>query len=114
MDEVQKFISKNHHQLGYIMQEASRQWIENDPVGALTVGDCNLVVQRNGQYHELLAKLEKYEKEIAYLKEGHRELNEYLFTERMKNEGLEIQISALKEEKSFFLKAYKDKIMDDK
>lgn len=68
MDEVQKFISENHHQLGYIMQEASRQWIENDPVGALTVGDCNLVVQKNGQYHELLEKMERYEqalKEIA-------------------------------------------------
>jgi len=68
MDKVQKFISENHHQLGYIMQEASRQWIENDPVGALTVGDCNIVVQKNGQYHELLKKMERYEqalKEIA-------------------------------------------------
>ncbi|MDR4318410.1 Uncharacterised protein [Niallia circulans] len=64
MDEVQKFISKNHHQLGYIMQEASRQWIENDPVGALTVGDCNIVVQINGQYHELLKKMERYEKAL--------------------------------------------------
>jgi hypothetical protein len=67
MDEVQKFISKNHHQLGYIMQEASRQWIENDPVGALTVGDCNIVVQKNGQYHELLEKIERYEKALKQI-----------------------------------------------
>lgn len=67
MDKVQKFISENHHQLGYIMQEASRQWIENDPVGALTVGDCNLVVQRNGQYHELLEKIERYEQALKQI-----------------------------------------------
>lgn len=54
------------------------------------------------------------EKEIENLRETLEDLNESLFTERMKNEGLEIQISTLKEEKSFFLKAYKDKIMDEK
>jgi predicted transcriptional regulator of viral defense system len=51
---------------------------------------------------------------VKHQRELLEDLNESLFTERMKNEGLEIQISALKEEKSFFLKAYKDKIMDEK
>ena len=64
MDEVQRFIANNHHQLGYIMQEASRQWIQKDPVGAFTVGDCNFVVTKHGQYHELLDKVERYEKII--------------------------------------------------
>lgn len=62
MDEVQRFIANNQHQFGYIMGEASRQWIAKDPVGALTVGDCNAVVQRHGQYHELLEKIEQFEK----------------------------------------------------
>ncbi|MEC0232658.1 hypothetical protein [Paenibacillus alba] len=68
MDEVQRFIVKNQHQFGYIMQEASRQWIAKDPVGALTVGDCHSVVKKYGQYHELLEKnekLEKNQKELA-------------------------------------------------
>ncbi|WP_245640056.1 hypothetical protein [Paenibacillus dakarensis] len=63
MDEVQRFIANNQHQFGYIMGEASRQWIAKDPVGALTVGDCHSVVQRHGQYHELLGKIEQLEKE---------------------------------------------------
>ncbi len=66
-DEVQEFISRNQHQFGYIMQEASRQWVAKDPVGALTVGDCNAVVLRHGQYHELLEKIEKLEKMQAEL-----------------------------------------------
>jgi len=61
MDEVQKFIANNQHQFGYIMGEASRQWVAKDPIGALTVGPCNAFVQRNGQYHELLEKIEKLE-----------------------------------------------------
>lgn len=56
MDEVQSFIARNQHQLGYIMQEASRQWIKNDSVGALTVGDCNGVIKKYGEYHVLLEK----------------------------------------------------------
>jgi hypothetical protein len=64
MDEVQKFIAQNQHQFGYIMGEASRQWIAKDPVGALTVGDCNFVIQKHGQYHELLEKVERYEKTL--------------------------------------------------
>lgn len=59
MDSVQRFILENQYQLGYIMQEASRKWIENDKVGALTVGDCNYVVEKYGQYHEILDKLKK-------------------------------------------------------
>lgn len=70
MDEVQAFIAKNQHQFGYIMQEASRQWIAKDPVGALTVGDCNFVIQKHGQYHEILEKLEKQQQEIERLKEA--------------------------------------------
>lgn len=64
MDEVQRFIANNHHQLGYIMGEASRQWIQKDPIGAFTVGDCNFVVEKHGQYHELLEKIERYEKAL--------------------------------------------------
>ena len=62
MDNVQKFISENQHQLGYIMSEASMIWIKNNPSGALTVGECNFVVQKYGQYHEVLEKMQKYEK----------------------------------------------------
>lgn len=51
---------------------------------------------------------------IENQKEKIRDLNESLFTERMKNEGLEIQVSELKEEKSLFLEAYKDKVMNEK
>lgn len=65
MDEVQRFITNNQHQFGYIMHEASRQWIAKDPIGALTVGDCYSVVRRNGQYHELLEKNERLEKALA-------------------------------------------------
>lgn len=44
MDSVQKFIWNNQHQLGYIMQEASRKWVENDPVGAFVIGGCKATV----------------------------------------------------------------------
>ena len=64
MDEVQKFIASNSHQFGYIMQEASRQWVEKDPIGALTVGECNYFVEKCGQYHELLEKVQRYEKAL--------------------------------------------------
>lgn len=77
MDSVQRFISENQHQFGYIMSEASRQWIEKDSVGALTVGDCNFVVEKHGQYHEILKKMEEYEKalkEIANLPTINRQL----------------------------------------
>lgn len=77
MDSVRRFISKNHHQLGYIMNEASRQWIKNDKVGAFTVGECNFVIEKHGQYHELLEKVQQYEKalkEIANLPTINRQL----------------------------------------
>jgi len=61
MDSVQKFISENSHQFGYIMQEASRQWIEKDPDGALTVGTCNGFIQQYGDYHTILDKLQAIE-----------------------------------------------------
>lgn len=53
MDEVQAFIARNKHQLGYIMQEASRQWAEADPVGALSVGPCIKQVEVYGEYFKL-------------------------------------------------------------
>lgn len=53
MDEVQAFIVRNKHQLGYIMQEASRQWAAVDPVGALTVGPCVKQVEVYGEYFKL-------------------------------------------------------------
>lgn len=61
MDKVQKFISENGHQLGYIMQEASRQWVAKDPIGALTVGTCKSFVDRYGDYHTILDKLKAIE-----------------------------------------------------
>jgi len=67
MDKVQRFIEENQHQLGYIMGEASRRWIKNDPVGALTVGDCNVFIQRHGQYHEVVEKMERFEKALKEL-----------------------------------------------
>lgn len=45
MDRVQKFIEENQHQLGYIMDEASRRWIKNDPVGAFVIGGCKATVE---------------------------------------------------------------------
>lgn len=68
LDKVQKFIEENQHQLGYIMAEASRKWIENDPVGALTVGDCNVFIERHGQYHEVVEKMERFEKALKEIK----------------------------------------------
>ncbi|WP_230690668.1 hypothetical protein [Bacillus thuringiensis] len=62
MDSVQQFIANNLHQLGYIMQEASRQWSEKDPLGALTVGPCKGTIDVNGSYFELLDKLESIQK----------------------------------------------------
>ena len=62
MNPVKQFIVNNSHQLGYIMDEASRQWIEKDPLGALTVGPCKGTVDVNGSYLELLDKLEAIQK----------------------------------------------------
>ncbi len=61
MDSVQKFISENSHQFGYIMQEASRQWVTKDPVGALTVGTCKSFIDSYGDYHTILDKLQAIE-----------------------------------------------------
>ncbi|WP_260632237.1 hypothetical protein [Bacillus bingmayongensis] len=66
MDAVQQFIANNAHQFGYIMQEASRQWAEKDPVGALTVGPCKGTVDVHGSYLELLDKLEAMQKGNVY------------------------------------------------
>lgn len=57
MDEIQRFIANNTHQLGYIMDEASRKWIEQDPKGALTVGPCKGAIDTYGSYYELLEML---------------------------------------------------------
>lgn len=64
MDEVQEFISRNKHQLGYIMGEASRQWIKENPTGALTVGPCNIFIEKYGDYHTLQDKVDVYEKAL--------------------------------------------------
>jgi hypothetical protein len=64
MDEVQKFVANNLHQFGYIMQEASRQWIAKDPTGALTVGPCNISINRYGDYYKLLDKNEKLQAQL--------------------------------------------------
>jgi hypothetical protein len=61
MDQVQRFIVANSFHYGYIMQEASRQWIANDPIGALTVGPCNYFIEKSGSYHEILDKLDLIE-----------------------------------------------------
>jgi hypothetical protein len=61
MDQVQRFIAANAFQFGYIMHEASRQWIEANPSGALTVGPCNADIVKSGRYHEILNKLELIE-----------------------------------------------------
>lgn len=80
MDEVQKFISENQHQFGYIMQEASRQWIAKDPIGALTVGQCAGTIKANGAYLQLLDKVERYEKALKEIEEARENyyLNEYV------------------------------------
>lgn len=69
MNSVQRFISENQHQLGYIMHEASKKWIENDKVGALTVGECNAVVEKHGEYHEVLSKMEKYRETLKAIRD---------------------------------------------
>jgi hypothetical protein len=90
MDEVQKFIANNSHQFGYIMQEASRQWIAKDPIGAFTVGDCNFVIEKHGQYHKILEKKEKAEVQWYLLK---IELQQRLeFEERCKDSEAEINL----------------------
>lgn len=67
-DSVQTFIADNTFQLGYIMGEASRVWIERDPIGALTVGECNLFVERHGKHHELLEKVEELQAALNAIK----------------------------------------------
>ncbi|NRG47341.1 hypothetical protein HRF87_21685 [Bacillus sp. CRN 9] len=64
MDEVQAFLARNKHQFGYIMHEASKQWIQKDSVGALTVGPCNIFIEKYGNYHELQDKVEQQQQEI--------------------------------------------------
>ena len=66
VDKVEQFISENKHQLGYIMGEASRQWIKENPAGALTVGPCNVFIEKYGDYHTLQDKVERYEKVLAF------------------------------------------------
>ncbi len=68
MDLVQQFIANNLHQLGYIMDEAARQWAEKNPSGALTVGPCKGTVDVHGSYLELLDKIELSEKEFITIK----------------------------------------------
>lgn len=63
MDEVQRFIANNQHQFGYIMNEASRQWIKKDSKGALTVGPCNLFIDKYGDYHQLQDENERLQKD---------------------------------------------------
>mgnify|MGYP000953362147 CR=1 FL=1 len=75
MDLVQQFISLNSHQLGYIMKEASRVWTERDPIGAFTVGECNAIVQKYGQYHELLEKIEELEAVLRFCKNKAKQLD---------------------------------------
>ncbi len=77
MDEVQKFIANNSHQFGFIMQEASRQWKAKDPKGALTVGPCNIFVEKYGDYHEMQDKKEIAEKQWELLKFELRNLEEF-------------------------------------
>ncbi|MED4399827.1 hypothetical protein [Metabacillus fastidiosus] len=77
MDKVQEFISKNQHQFGYIMQEASRQWIQKDPKGALTVGPCNIFIQEDGGYHELQDRLEQQQQEIRQYKRALEHIRDY-------------------------------------
>lgn len=72
MDKVQKFISENSHQFGYIMQEASRQWVAKDPDGALTVGTCKSFVDRYGDYHTILDKLKVIEEAKAPKKDVYK------------------------------------------
>ena len=86
MDAVQRFISENQHQFGYIMHEASRQWIEKDKVGALTVGDCNVVIEKYGQYHEILEKMQSYEKALKDIAECNGVLDVYDAVKRAKRE----------------------------
>lgn len=62
MDNVKRFIQENTHQLGYIMGEAARVWAERDPIGAITLGECKGIVDKYGQYHEILEELEKLRK----------------------------------------------------
>ncbi|WP_214788679.1 hypothetical protein [Exiguobacterium sp. s21] len=71
MDKVQRFIEENQYQLGYIMQEASRRWIKNDPVGALTEGAANGLIEKYGTYCELLDKVERYEDALKKI-ESHK------------------------------------------
>lgn len=68
MDDVQKFVSKNQHQFGYVMQVVSEQWKRKDPIGALTVGPCNYYIEKHGDYHTVLDKLQSNEDLITCVK----------------------------------------------
>ncbi|MBP1309164.1 hypothetical protein JOD82_002184 [Paenibacillus sp. 1182] len=68
MDHVKQFVANNTHQLGYIMQIASDQWKEIDPIGALTVGTTAYFEDKHGNYHKILDELELRKKYESYLK----------------------------------------------
>jgi hypothetical protein len=90
MDKVQKFISENQHQFGYIMQEASRQWIAKDPIGALTVGQCAGTIKNNGAYIQLLDKVERYERALKTIaSESHDILAKGVCTRTLENSQTE-------------------------
>jgi chromosome segregation ATPase len=96
MDEVQEFIARNKHQYGYIMQEASRQWIKENHTGALTVGPCNIFIEKYGEYHEILDSLQNHRKGFS---EYANTLNE---TRRKRDEvkgKLETALKTIKEQR---------------
>ncbi|MGG2105527.1 hypothetical protein [Lysinibacillus pakistanensis] len=68
MDQIQLFLHANKHQLGYIMNEASRIWNEYVPGGAFTVGECYGTVEKHGTYEDLLKKNESLELAVEHWK----------------------------------------------
>lgn len=64
MNQVEKFIRENTHQLGNIMHVAATVWAEKDPVGALTVGPCKFYIDNFGDYHTLLDAIGKIQNDL--------------------------------------------------
>jgi len=91
MDSVQKFISENSHQFGYIMQEASRQWAAKNPGGALTVGPCKSFVDHYGDYHTILDKLQAIEEAKVPKKDVYKAvMSGHVFVEPEMGNNIEI------------------------
>ena len=64
----------------------STQWIDKDEVGTSTVGESNSIVEKYGEYHEVLEKMQRYERALKDIAECNGVLDIYDAVRRAKRE----------------------------